>query len=270
MSQQIRFFNKNFFDYAEDNTTITATDDVATNEGQAFVNLMRDRRNTTGWKTSGSSDAANCSLLFEFGDPKQCDTLVITNTNLKSYVLETFNGTTWSTLSTVTDNEKDTIFLQFTELYIYKLRITINSTIVTDADKYISQVILTSKIGPGQFETWPQIKRPEHDTNKKVSQMLSGKMSVNEGVGGFNCRLEIRYLKSEADLDLIEQLYYHKAGFLVYLSGGDESQFSSRRKGYRNIDLYLMRFTDNYRPEWVKSIYVNGMKLKMMLKEVVK
>ena len=52
MSQQIKIMEKNVLDISNSVVTITSTDDVAVNQGQSFVDLLRDRKNSSGWSTT--------------------------------------------------------------------------------------------------------------------------------------------------------------------------------------------------------------------------
>ena len=54
MSGQIKFYRKSHIDFDRINPEITVTDSVATNDGQEFINFLRNRNNNSGWNTSGS------------------------------------------------------------------------------------------------------------------------------------------------------------------------------------------------------------------------
>ena len=99
--------------------------------------------------------------------------------------------------------------------------------------------------------------------------MLSGKTLVKENIGAFKTKLDIKVLSIDADLTIIETLYAAHKGFLVWLCGGDESQFRSERIGYRLEDIFLMKTVNEWRPELFRGLYQAGMKVQIDLSEVV-
>ena len=67
-----------------------------------------------------------------------------------------------------------------------------------------------------------------------------------------------------------ESIYDQVEGLLFLASGGDESQFATSRKGYRNEDIVLVGAVDEYsNPYAVKGITSLGIRVKMKLHEVV-
>ena len=58
----IIIWERNKIDLTNPNVVITVTDATADNDGQDFVDLMRNRRNDSGWATTQSNDAANTQL----------------------------------------------------------------------------------------------------------------------------------------------------------------------------------------------------------------
>jgi hypothetical protein len=139
--------------------------------------------------------------------------------------------------------------------------------LVADADKYLFQFISTTQIG--QLQGWPVIKSPTVSRNRKTNKMLSGKILVKENIGAFTTSLTVKILSIDNDLTIIESMYASNEGFLVWLCGGDESQFKNERIGYRLEDIYLMKCTNEWRPEWSDGLYTSGMKINIQLKESV-
>jgi hypothetical protein len=266
---QIRVFNKSYLDQSIDGVTITAADDEATNTGQDFVNLLRDRKNNTGWATSGSSDSATCTLEAEFAAGQEMDTVILVDHNFKSYDLHYWTGVAWVLIESITNNTDTTTYHFFTAVTAYKIRLTITATLVADDDKFLAQLIATDVLSSGQFEGYPEIRRVKHKTNKRITKMLSGKALVVEGVGASEFELRYKLSKSDSDLSLIEAMYDNRQGFLVWISGGTETQFSTLRKGYRNKDIYFMRAMDDYSDDFYKSVYSAGTVVKIKLREAV-
>ena len=171
------------------------------------------------------------------------------------------------TVISETTNTEVTNAYSFTSVQTNKIKIIITGCQVVDADKVLRQLIVTELIG--QLAGWPIIKTPTVSTNKTINKSLSGKVYVSEGVGAFSCQLEVTNWNSDADMTIMEEIYDKGEGVLVWLCGGDETQFSTIRHGYRLEDIYFMRPTNEYRPEFYKGLYQTGIKFKMKLQEAI-
>jgi len=272
MGSQIKFFEKNNIDLSNPNGEIIVTDAIATNDGQDFVNFMRNRNNSSAWITTSSTDAANTTLVFKFGSEVEITDIMILKHNLKAYTIQYWNGSSYVDFSTTiseTTNSLDNTNHSFDMVSTAMLQMVISGTMVVDADKFIRQFIATSKLLTGQLRGWPQIGLPKHSTNKKINKMLSGKVNVVESIGGFSITFSVSNWNIDSDLSLIEEIYFGKRGVLVLLSGHDESQFSSKRVGYRNEDVYFMRCTNDYTPLFVSGIYSNGINISVKMSEAI-
>lgn len=264
MSQQIRFFYKNKLDISNSVATLTAS------QGNDFVDYVRNRSNTTAWVTTGSVDADNTNIVVDFVDLINLDFILLIKHNLKAYTIQYWNGSSYVNFSTPiseTTNTLATTFHQFTEVFTTKIKLTIQGTMVANADKYLFQFIASTQ--RGQLQAWPIIKSPKVSRNRIRSKLISGKETIKEQSGSFMCQLQVKLLRNDTDLTLIEKLYDANTGFLVWLCGGDEDQFSSKRIGYRKQDIFLMKCADEYEPEWYKGFYTTGIVLSMDLVEVV-
>ena len=234
MSAQIKFFKKNKADISNSLVSITVTDATATNNGQDFVDFMRNRNNYSAWLTTGSNDAANTTLVVDMTEERDVDTIILVDHNFDSYTLKYWNGSSYvdfSTAISVSGNTSDTTSHDVTSVSTSRIQLVITGTQVADADKRLAQLIVTEKLVSGQLEGWPIIKAPEHTTNKKISRMLSGKVNVVESLGAFSMDLEVANWNIDADLDIVEEIYFGKRGVLVWLSAGNEAQFSHLRMG---------------------------------------
>lgn len=274
MGQQIRFLQKNIMDLSYPQATITVTDLVAYNSGQEIVDFVRNRNNSSAWLTTGSNDSANTQLLAQFGVGRDISTIILVKHNWKAFTIQYWDEltTSWKDFSTPineTNNTDSTSHFDFNRVETNQIRIVISAVQIVDEDKELYQLIVTDSIGVGQLEGWPQIKNPTHDTNKRKTKMLSGKVHVVESVGSFQCSLEVANWRSVNDLTLVEDIYFRREGILLWLCGGDESQFSVASRGYRKEDLYYVRPTNSFEPEFVKGTYSNGQKIKMDLQEAI-
>ena len=99
--------------------------------------------------------------------------------------------------------------------------------------------------------------------------MLSGKRNIVESLGSFEVQLDVASWRTENDLSLMENIYFKRQGVLLWLCGGDETQFSTVRMGYRLEDFYLVRPVSDYEPEYNKGLYKSGLQFSIKLAESV-
>jgi hypothetical protein len=272
VSAQIKFFRRNKIDLTNTNCTLTVTDAVASSDGQSIVDFLRNRNNNSAWVTTDSTDAANTSIVIDIGDLVTISDILLVSHNFKSFKLEYHDGSDWADFPTpvdFTDCDETTTHVEVTPIDTSRMRLTIRGTQISNADKKMTQLIVTEKFGVGQFNSWPVIKNPIHGTNKRKSKMLSGKVNLIESVGSFSCELVVPVLTDDSDFTLLEALYFGRQGFLVWLCGGDEEQFSTKRIGYRKQDIYLMRPTSDYMPEYLNGVYPSGVKFGIKLEECI-
>lgn len=262
MGSQILFFRKNRIDLDYDAVTVTATQD---NDNAIFC---RNRSLLSAFVTNGSVDSDNTEIEINLQDPYSLNRLCLFGHNLASYKLEYWNGSSWTSVVDVTSNSETSTTHSFSTIQTAsRWKLTIRGTIVADSDKLLQRLVLTEDLG--QFSYWPMIKNPRHEAGKIVRRALSGKKSVSRQVGYFKCSLQIKNWNNSADLALVETLFNEFEGFEVYLSGGNENQFSFAAEGYRKSDLYLMQTVNDYEPEFYKGLYKAGLDISIDLEEVV-
>lgn len=264
MSGQIIFFKKSKSDYSYTYVTATAS------EGSAYATYVLNRNNTSSWITTGSTDASLTTLTIDFSESRTITDILLLKHNFKSFTVKYWDGSAYQAFSPAiseTTNTADDNYYEVTSQATSKIQITINSTQVVDSDKYLFQFIATEKIG--RLNGWPVIKKPVVSRNRKKTMMLSGKQNIFENVGGFSCNLTITSHSNAADLTVIETLYGYSEGFLVWPGGGVESQFRNILQGYRMEDIFLMKCSDEYSPEYHLGMYALGTGVNMRLEEVI-
>lgn len=261
---RISFFEKNKCDFSDSNVTATAS------QGAAYAIRALNRSNMNAWITTGSEDADNTTFTVTLADPRKVSKIFLLKHNFKNYVVEYHNGTTWAAFSPAiseTNDAKDSSVFDVTEVEAHGFRITIYGTQIPDSEKFLYQFIATRPIGIlGQQ---PKIANFVRSRNASVTRMISGKYSVRENVGNVQFDLDPAVWYDAGDLTIIEQLYRQYEGFLVWLCGGDESQFGQEREGYRIEDIYLMKCRNEIQPDWNQGLFGAGLKFKVQLAEVV-
>jgi hypothetical protein len=249
--------------------TVAVSDSTATDTGSTYTDLMRNRRNDSGWATTGSNDAANTTLTITALDAFDIDTIFLILHNLKAYTLKYWNGSAWTDFSTpvnVSNNSDTTSRHTFTQVSTTSIQLVITGTMVANADKFIAQMVLTQLIG--QLTTGMSISNSTTSQVRRVTQMISGKYKVARNLGGFSCTIQKNNMTDDTDLTLLETLYQKPRGFLVWLNGGSSTQFKTLRIGYRPQDLYLMDFKNEYTNQFDKGNYNFGTNINAQLVEI--
>lgn len=255
--QQIKFFENPPTDIENTGFEIIATDTVGL-AGQDFVNNMRDRDIESIWNTTGSSDLATTILSFEFVGEKQVDHLCFLNINFKSFTLEYFNGVAYELLDTQTDFSNDYYQYIFPELTkISTVRLTITSTQVEDDQKKIGRIFFSRLLG--QLNGWPIIKG-DFDSDIQVTKTLSGKSHVVSNNAGFKYGIRIKVTSNQEDNTLIENLLFYQSqvGFFSQISGGSDSQFAVKLRGFSSNYILKVKPIKDYSPEYYKGLYMSG------------
>lgn len=262
-------FEKNKIDLDFDNVTITASDStVDVDNGQAFVDMLRNRRNDSGYGTGGSSDAGLTTLEVDMTDEVSITDIILVRHNFKAYTIQYWDGAAYQNFSTPiaeTVNTDTTTHHNFTEVDTSKIKLIVQGTMTADQDKLLAQLIITKRLG--QFTAEPFIKKPRQEKGRKSKKMLSGRVNVTRSLGAFSCQLSFPPMKSSADFALIETMFNSFNGFLVWLCAGDTTNYFADVPGFRLQDIYLMTCANDLETEWNDGFYAHGQKIDIALVE---
>lgn len=266
----IKFYKKSFFDLFYTLPTATVTDAVATNTGQDFINFMRNRDNNSGWATTGSTDAANTTIVFNFNDLREFNRIMILGHNLKSFTLKYWDevNLVWANFSTTinpTSNTATSNYYEFDLVESSQIQLIILGAQTVNQDKMIRQFLVCEEIG--RFVMEPEVE-VTLSRDRKATKYISSKSFVATQVGSFACSMKRKSVSLEADLALVETLYRSFDGFLVSLSGGETTQFETIRNGYRLEDIYFVQCSNEYEPSWVDGHYKHGIDVDIKMVEV--
>ncbi len=263
---QLRFFRKNFADFEK------ATVSVIASEAPTLANFILQRTNRNGWGTSGSVDANNTTLQISLGDLATIDSLFLIGHNFKSFTIQYKDPVSggWLAFSPAiapTNSTDSTSFFSVTAVQTTDILVTILGTQVANSDKILNQFICTTSLG--QLAGWPVLNNTKLAVNLTELQTLSGKSAIIQNVGKFSQSLNVTNWSSAADLAIVESLYNSPEGFLYWPCGGNQTQFSSVRQGYRLQDIYLCRCNNEFNPDWADGLYKAGMTIQIDLVEVI-
>lgn len=268
----VRFLKKNKMDLDFTDASITVTDVIADDNGQSYVNFLRNRDNTSGWMTTNSTDAANTTLVFDLGSGKDVDTILLINNNFKAYTIKYWDDLllTWVNFSpaiNVSGNTNDVQLHEATPVNTSKLQLIITAAFTLNADKKMTQFIATETLG--ELNCQPVLS-PKIDRSRKTTNFLSGKAFIPKSVASYELKIAMAGIVNESDLDLAEVLFASYEDFLVWPSGGTITQFTvgGVRQSYGLQDIYLMNMATEYFPTYGEGRWLNGVPINFSLQEV--
>jgi hypothetical protein len=191
--------------------------------------------------------------------------------NFKAYTIQYYDEdlASWTNFSTAISETTNTIATKhhsFNTVSARNLRLIISGTFVVNADKFMTQLIITETLGEFSFQ--PRIK-PTIDRSRKATKYLSGKSHIIKSISAFEVEVEMQGVTGDTDLTLVENLFDSYEGFIIWLCGGTTSQYDTQRLGYRLKDLFLVNVGNEYRPQWGDSRYKNGIEISLKLLEVI-
>lgn len=259
----IKFFDRSYSDITRiDIGEITVTID----SGDALKELMFNRRRSDKWESSGAaSDSTDVVLEIDFLTNRTISDLILIDTNLKDFKLDYWTGATFSNVFTETANTSSFYQNSFTPQVTTKIKFTMSKTIVADQEKEIAEFIITGLIGQLEFRPLAQQR---NKANVMENNMINGKSKFvfNETQHAFN--LQVRNYTNINDRILYQTIRDLKDSFLIWLSGGDITQFSHPDEGYRLEDIYLVNRVNAPSPQYTGNYYKAGTNLDILVKEV--
>lgn len=270
MAQGPRFFTRNRMDISfAENFSIAVVDAIAADTGESFADLVCNRNNRSGWATTDSTDAAGTTFTVTWLDEVDISRIFLVMMNFKAFTIKYWDGAAYQDFSTPvneTVNMQPTKLFSFDKVTTTRIQITITGTQSANDDKFLRQLICCEEYG--QFVTGFQLDNVTMGQARKVSTVLSGKSKITRNVGAFMCTFKKNNVTQGNDITLIETLYGVPDGFLVWLCGGDVSQFRTLNAGYRMEDIFLCDFSTEYNPDWNKGHYDFGVDINFKINEI--
>lgn len=268
MSGGISFFNANKADYS-----LGASVVASSNQEDAKYLLSNDR--SFRWVSQGSDDSTTETLTISFSSQQELSRLFLINHNFKSFSItygadQEFTNVKGidGTLTGIneTDFSYDTAYYEFDNVVTDTINISVDTTQVSDAEKQLVWLILTSEIGT--LLGFPDISSFNLDRNERKQKNAQGGQRVSKNRELASLKIDMNVYPYQEDIDLITALTERDAPFLVWPSGGMPSQFKLQVKGFRLRDIYLMQTTGKFQTGFYKNIYVCGAEHKITLEEV--
>lgn len=233
--------NINFFKKNKLNSTVTPT---FTSANTALMVNLYDNDTTSKLISSGSNDATPEVWQFDFAASVMIDAIHIANHNIKSGKIEYYNGANYVDFSTPiawTANAAADNYFSFTQISTTSIKLTMNTTIVTNAQKSVGELRFLELLGtlsnnPSKFD----IKFIE----KTKEQVLDNGASLSVFFGE-NAEIKLKLDQcTQADMDILRTIKNTRASFYVYPNGG--SNLTALQEGLRVRDMYFVNWTSDY------------------------
>lgn len=256
---------------------------ITASTGSASANYCLDKNPLTFWRSVGSSDTTTETLEITLSASSTINRILLLDHNFKDFTIKYDNSGSWTHFSSVTglNGSKtnitetafadDVAYYEFASVTTTKILITINKTQVVDAQKYVSQVIVTDELGT--LVGFPKIAKVTVDRNSRVTKTLSGKNVVMKSIETASFELEFKdYPRSSVynvDIDLMMDLHDREDAFLVWLCGGRRgtNYFGYTLRGFRLKDVYVMQVMKAIDLSYRNNIYQNQLNAKVSLQE---
>ena len=253
-----KFFTKNKL---KDNCTYTFTSAIS-----AIASVLYDRDRTTTLASVGSNDATPEVWDITFSSSQSIDTIIVDNHNVKSGGIQYWNGAAFvafSTAATWSANALTTSVFSFNTVSTTKLRVTMNTTMVVDAQKSVGLIYAMATIG-----------QPSAAPATLDLEFVEDSRAHKKAAGGtlyvyFGARSVLKYLFSDAtvaDVTLFSTIKNLGVEFFIWPCGAVAS--ATTDVGLRVYDLYLVNYVNNFKPDFKSNVLGIGTRVTMDFKEV--
>jgi len=253
----IKFFDANVLNEDATYTLTSADSDLA--------NYLYDRDRTTKLTSVGSDDVTDEVYLITFASAKTVDAIIVDNHNIKAGDIKYWNGAAYVDFSTAisySGNTNSTDYHTFDSVSTERIQITMNTTQVVDAQKFIGQFYAFEELGtltanPSSWsQSFPEASLNHTGADKGSIYVLFGKK--------YKCKMSFDNAV-DADVTLIETLKNNGQSFFIWPCG---STTTFTDIGFRVQDIFFVNFTSPFNPQPRNDLLGVGTTLDVSMEEV--
>ena len=240
-------------------------------------NLPLGTNNTFKWESNGSDDSTIETYTVTLAASISISRIFLVKHNFKNFQVQygaTLDFANVIGLDGYSDNKIDvtgfarnTAYFEFDAVTTDTFILTIDTTQVVDAEKFITQFIVTNEIGT--LEGYPKLSNATIDRNIQDEEAISGRMHIQKGYESAGFPLQLGRYPVQGDIDILDGLHEREDSFLVWLSGGLPDQFRIKQRGFRVEDVYNMQVNKPLRNGYDKNSYLLGVNQAYNFVEVV-
>jgi hypothetical protein len=263
-----------------------ATAESTPSSGSVTAQYCLDRNPYTYWYTSGSNDYTTEILTITLPASSTISRLLLLDHNFKQFNIKYLNDlSVWTSFTNVkgmdgalsgiseTAFSDDTAYYEFDQVTTTGIQISIDKTQVANAEKYLSQLIVTTELGT--FAGYPTIKQVAVDRNSRIKKTLTGRYSIQKADETAAFQLSFKSYPSaityNVDMDLLMALHDRDASFLVWLCGGrrGSTYFNYTLRGFRLRDVFQMQLDKALNLSYTMSVYKNSLNAEVSFQETI-
>lgn len=230
------------------------------------------------WQSSGSNDSTTETITITLSSSVSISRIFLLDHNFKNFQIQYGSPATDFTnvvgldsysenLIDVTGFSRNTAYFEFDAVTTDKIILTIDTTQTADAEKYLVQFIATNELGT--LTGYPDIKNVRLDRDESKEKSISGRYHIQKSYESVSFDLGLKIYPNASDVDILDDLHDREESFHVWLCGGKPDQFTTKQRGFRVNDLYLMQVDKPLRNSYYKNIYICGVEQNYSFIEVV-
>ncbi|MGR3219401.1 MAG: hypothetical protein ACUZ8H_06225 [Candidatus Anammoxibacter sp.] len=266
----ISFFAKNKALFVDGST-------LAASSNTADQNLPLGTNKFFSWESIGSNDATTETLTITLPVAKSISRIFLVGHNFDDFQIQYGASQNFANvkgldnyagaLISETGFTRDTAYYEFDAVTTDKIIVTIDTTQIANAQKFISQIIITDEIGT--LTGFPNISNPNFDRDERSQKAASGRVHIEKGFESASFGLDLKTYGIQADIDILEGLHDRNESFIVWLNGGLPDNFRLKQRGFRVGDIFQMQTTKGLKTGYYKNLYKSGVMQTYGFQEVV-
>ncbi len=240
-------------------------------------NLPLGTNNVFKWESNGSDDLTTETYTVTLPSAVSFSRLFLIDHNFKNFQVKYGASLDFTNVIgldsysanniNVTGFARNTAYFEFSAVTTDTIILTIDTTQIVDAEKFLTQFIVTNELGT--LEGYPQLKGLSIDRNSKKQKSISGRGHIQKGYESAAFKLELKRYGIQNDIDLLDDLHEREEYFLVWICGGLPDQFRLKQRGFLIENLYNMQIDKALKNSHDKNIYTVGVNQSYSFVEVV-
>lgn len=231
-----KFFTANVLD---ENSTYTTTSGSVLS-----ASYLYDRSIANIYTSVGSDDLTDEVIEIQFDGNETFNRILMNTHNIKSGVIEYWNGSAWvdfSTAISLSGNSDTTSYFEFDSVTCSKIRLTLYTTMSVDDEKTIAELLVFTELGTlSSSPVKTKIGFPKYGVQRKSAN--GGSINV---IFGKKYQGSFTYTNvGISDIEILETLDNLGTSFYFWPCGGN----IYTNMGFRLKDIYLVNYTNDFEP----------------------
>lgn len=246
MGNNMKFFSGNLIDM---NCTFAFT-----SASTSLASYIYDNDRRTKLTSIGSNDSTPEVWTITFGSSVTFDTIHFGTHNIKSGTVKYWNGSSYVDFSTPaawSANAAVGSYFHFNSVTTTKIQVTMNTTMVVNAEKYVNQIAVVVLLG--ELVNNPSIFDPEFPEDAIIHQTAKG--GIIYVLNGSKFSAAFTFQAGDADMTLLRLLKDQWLPFYILPCGGVATY---TQEGMRIQDIYLGCWINSFKPQFPKNRIVGA------------